>query len=80
MAKIEVDIENHVIPLLQLARIAVEADDYLRNLSDCRKFVPELDDMLKRYDCRTGTDSSLPDHMVMVLCLAIEMLNAKNNQ
>lgn len=79
MAKIDVDVEAQVIPLVQLVRMAITAEQALREIDGNRRHLPTLDACLKSLGCLTDLGESVADDVGMVLTLVVQMLQAEQD-
>ena len=70
----EVSLENHVIPMLQFVRKAVELQAALREVDDARKLIPRLDETLKNLGCLTDIGQSIEEEISLVLLSAVDMI------
>lgn len=70
----EVSLENHVIPMLQFVRKAVELQSALREIDGSRRHAPRLDEALKNLGCLTNIGPPIEDEISLVLLSAVDMI------
>lgn len=72
----EIALEQHVYPLLHLARMAVTLEKMLAEIEATRGMLPKLHEQLKNLGLPSCYGQSVTDHADMVILAATELLEA----
>lgn len=73
---IEIDLEYHVLPVLQLARMAISLEHMLREIQASRDLLPALNESLKNLGCLTDYGQSVADYADGAILAAIDLIKA----
>ena len=73
---LDIDLDLHVFPVLQLARLAIALDDALREVNETRMIAPGLDASLKNLGLMTDIGQSIAVEADMAILSAIDLLKA----